>query len=92
MKKKEEEMLDLQENKFNPEDEKDMKNKERMLKSLEKTIVRNSDFSYSTSNVVKGKKNGVRKVEVKVGDEVTTVKNKEEEVSEKFEKYPYFIL
>ena len=31
-KKKEEEMLDLQDNKFNLEDEKDMKNKERTLK------------------------------------------------------------
>ena len=37
-KKREEETLDLQVNKLNSEDEKDMKNKERTLESLKKTI------------------------------------------------------
>ena len=39
-KKKEDEILDLQDNKFNAEDEKDMRNKERILKSLKKSIGR----------------------------------------------------
>ena len=50
-----------------------MKNKERMLKSLKKNIVRNSDFSYLTSNVGKGKKNGLRKLEVPEGDDAVTM-------------------
>ena len=61
-KKKEEETLDLQENKFNLEDEKDMKNKKRTLKTPKKTIVRNTDFICLTSNIGKGKKNGLRKL------------------------------
>ena len=50
-KKKEEDALDLQENKFNPEEEKDMKNKKRTLAYLKKNIARKSDFRYLTNNV-----------------------------------------
>ena len=71
-KKKEEETLDLQENKFNSEDEK-IKNKERTLKSLKKKIVRNSNFSYLICNAGKGKKNRLRELEIEEGNGMVTV-------------------
>ena len=47
-KEKEKETLDLKDDKFNSEEKKCMTNKERMLKSLKKTIARNSDFRHLT--------------------------------------------
>ena len=55
-----------------------MKNKERMLDSLKKNIARNSYFRHLTKKVGKGKKNGLRKLEVEEGDEVITVCDKDE--------------
>ena len=77
-KKKEDEILDLQENEFNPEEEKDMKNRKRTLKPLKKNIARKSDFRCLTNNVGKEKKNGLRKVEVEVGNDIMTVRSEEE--------------
>ena len=37
-----------------------------------------NDFWHSTNNVGKGKKNGLRKVEVVVGKEIISARNKEE--------------
>ena len=56
-------MLDFQDNKFNEEDEKYMKNKERMLKSLKKIMRRNSDLRRLTCKAGKGK-NELRRLEI----------------------------
>ena len=42
-----------------------MKNKERMSKSLKKTMRRNSDFRHVACNARKGQKNGLRRLEIK---------------------------
>ena len=55
-KNKEEETLDLQENKHSPEEENDMK-KEKILKSLKKNNTKNADFRHLAINAGKGKKN-----------------------------------
>ena len=54
-----------------------MKNRERMFQSLKKNIVRNSDFSYLTSNVGTVKNNGLRKLEFSEGDDALTACNEE---------------
>ena len=77
-KKKKEEILYLQENKFNLEEENDAKNRKRTLKYLKKDVARKSDSRHLANSVGKGKKNGLRKVEVEVGDDMATVRNKEE--------------
>ena len=76
-KRKEEGILNLKEIELNPEEEKDMKNRKGMLKSLKKNVARKSDFRHLTNNVGKGKKNGLRKIEVEEGDETITMRNKE---------------
>ena len=62
-KQKEDEMLDMQDNKFNDENknENEMK-KDNMLKSMKKSLKRNSDFRHLTCNVEKGNKNGLRRL------------------------------
>ena len=71
-------MLDMQDNKFNEEDEKEMKNKARILKSLKKIMRRNSDFRCLTCDVGKGQKNGLRRLEIEEGDRIAIVCNKDE--------------
>ena len=77
-KKKEEETLDLQENKHKPDEEKDTKKNEKMLKSLKKKNERNPIFRHVAKTAGKGKKHGLRKLEVEVEEEVAIVLDEDE--------------
>ena len=79
-KQKEDKILDMQDNIFNDKDEKELKKKDKTLKSMKKSLRRNSDFRYLTCNVGKGQKNGLRRLEIEEGDRVVTVCNKNDEV------------
>ena len=77
-KKKEDETLDMQQNDFDLEDEHDAKRTKKTLKKLSKGVAKKNDFRCLTNNVGKGEKNGLKKVEVVVGEETISVRNKEE--------------
>ena len=53
------------------------KKRKKTLKTLNKGVAKENDFRCLTNNVGKGKKNGLRKVEVVVGEEIISVRNKE---------------
>ena len=55
-----------------------MKLRNKTLKSLHKGVAKRKDFRCLTNNVGKGKKQGLRKVEVVEGDEIISIRNKDE--------------
>ena len=70
--------MNVQNNTFNDKDEKDVKKKDNILKSMKKTLGRNSDFRHLTWNVGKGKKNGLHRIEIEEGCRVVIGCNKNE--------------
>ena len=66
-KKKEEEMLDTREKEFDTQEEDEEKLKNKTLKSIQKGVVKRKDFRCFTNNLGKGKKQGLRKIEVVAG-------------------------
>ena len=67
----------MQDDAFDDEDENEMK-KEKMLKSMKKSLKRNSNFRHLTCNVGKRQKNGLCILEIEEGERIVKIFNKNE--------------
>ena len=76
--KKEEDMLDMQDVDIGDETEKDKSKIDKSLKSWQEKIKRNRCFKHLKNHSGKGHKNRLRRLEAQEEDKVITVHNKKE--------------